>query len=176
MDYEKKSANMRHHTINKSMLILIVHKALDECRRVGLKRAITTTFPANPWFDEECKITKRKLCEGGRTTKNKKDYEKLIQNKKEKYVITRRLELIALGKNNPRKFWKELQQKRKQVENNITISQWLEYAKLLYDQEQDKHRPPTIKATTELFTIENINQGIKRLARGKGQDIDGLQA
>lgn len=54
------------------MLIPFVHKALDECKRARPKREITTTFPTNPWFDEECKIIKRKLHEGGRTKENKR--------------------------------------------------------------------------------------------------------
>lgn len=54
--------------------------------------------------------------------KKTRDYEKMIWNKKENYVSTRRLELISLGKNNPKKLWKELPQKRKQVENIITRS------------------------------------------------------
>lgn len=47
---------------------------------------------------------------------------------------------------------------------------------MLYERNQDKHRPPIVKEDTKLFTIEDINQGIKRMVGGKAQDIDGLQA
>jgi hypothetical protein len=64
---------------------------------------------------------------------NKKKYEKLEHSKKEEYVNARREELISLGKQNPEGFWRELQQRRKQTENNITDAQWLEYVRLLYE-------------------------------------------
>jgi hypothetical protein len=48
-------------------------------------------------------------------------------------MVSRREELIFLGKNNPKLFWKELQPKKVQTENNITASKWFDYARQLYE-------------------------------------------
>ena len=52
--------------------------------------------------------------------------------------------------------------------------QWLEYAKTLYERPEDEVSLPTTTNSGELFSDEDITLGIKRLASGKAQDIDGL--
>lgn len=89
---------------------------------------------------------------------NKIPYKQLIKSKKESYVIARRKERIALGKHNPKGFWKELQQKRKKIENNIIEVQWVEYVKLLYEWTNEKCRPPTIDTSAEFFSMINIKR------------------
>ena len=84
--------------------------------------------------------------------------------------------LISLGKHNPKGFWRELQQRKEQTENSITDVQWLEYVRLLYERFQKKDTPPIVETSMELFTVDDIKQGIKNLARGKAGDINGLQA
>ena len=61
----------------------------------------------------------------------------MIKIKKEMYVTSRK-ELISLGKLNPKIFWRELQQKKKQTDNNISATQWLNYAKFLYERTREK--------------------------------------
>ena len=91
-------------------------------------------------------------------------------------MTARRKDLISLGKHNPKLFWRELQQKRKQIDNNISTTQWVEYAKLLYERNLEKNNPPIINSATELFSMEGVKRGIKKLASGKAQYIDGLHA
>ena len=107
---------------------------------------------------------------------SRNEYDQLIKKKKEEYVNRRRIELINLGKSSPKKFWKELQQRKTQIENNITGTKWLEYAKTLYECDPGERRTMEIETTRELFSQKDIIQGIRRLATGKAQDIDGLQA
>jgi hypothetical protein len=78
-------------------------------------------------------------------------------------------------KTQPKGFWREPQQRRKQTKNNITDVQWLEYARLLYERVHEKDTPPIVKTSVELITMGDIKQGIKKLASGKVEDIDGLQ-
>jgi len=54
-----------------------------------------------------------------------KMYKNMIKIEKEMYVTSRKKELIYLGKLNPKIFWRELQQKKKQTDNNISATQWL---------------------------------------------------
>jgi hypothetical protein len=87
-----------------------------------------------------------------------------------------REELIFLGKNNPKLFWKELQTRKKQTENNITACQWFEYAKQLYEQDPKVDTPPLVNTTTKLFIMQEIEVGIKKLGVGKEKDLVELQA
>lgn len=153
--------------VSKEALVPIILKALQKCKRTMPKKEAKNTSPTNPWFDEECKLAKRKLRKS-MNKENKNEYMELLRGKKEAYVRMRRLELITLGKQNPKKLWKELQQKRKQIINIITRIQWLEYTRTLYECEKDKYKPPIITATNELFTMEDTFQGIKKLGGGKG--------
>ena len=85
-----------------------------------------------------------------------------------------REELIFLGKNNPKLFWKELQASKNQTENNITANQWLEYARQLYEQNLKVEPPPPLVNTatiTKLFTLQEIEVGIKKLGVGKAKDL-----
>jgi hypothetical protein len=65
--------------VHSSLFIPTIHKALSASKRShpGKKRA-TSTFPTNPWYDEECKATERSLKERNLGKENKKKYEKLV--------------------------------------------------------------------------------------------------
>lgn len=91
-------------------------------------------------------------------------------------MAARRKKLITLVKYNPKGFWREIQQKTKKTDNNISVAHWVDYVKLLYERYQEKSNPPIINSTTKLFLVEKVKRGIKNLASGKAQDIDGLQA
>ena len=98
----------KQHFMDKDNLVLTIIKALEECKRSRATREAKNTFPANPWFDEECKRAKRNW-KKNMNRESRKEYDQLIKKKKEEYVNRRRIELINLGKSSPRKFWKELQ-------------------------------------------------------------------
>ena len=91
-------------------------------------------------------------------------------------MVSRRKELIFLVKNNPKLFWKELQPKKIQIGNNITASKWFDYARQLYEQVPKVDPPPLVNTDTELFTIQEVEMGIKKLGVGKAKDLAELQA
>ena len=72
-------------------------------------------------------------------------------------MVSRREELIFLGKNNPKLFWKELQAKKVQTENNITASKWFDYARQLYEQDPKVDPPPLVNTDTKLFTVQELS-------------------
>jgi hypothetical protein len=106
---------------------------------------------------------------------NIKAYKQIVRKKKSNFMISKREELIFLRKNNPKVFWKELQMRKKQTENNITSYQWFEYAKQLYEQDPKVDPPPLINTTTKLFTVQEIEVGIKKFGVGKTKDLVELQ-
>lgn len=103
---EGNKVNEEYVYVNSSMLISIIHKALNACKRSGSRKRATNTFPANPWYDEECKAAKRSIKEKDVSNELKKQYTKLIQAKMEEYVKARRKELISLEKRDPKNFGK----------------------------------------------------------------------
>jgi hypothetical protein len=120
----------------------LIQSALTECKRAKNRKSETNCFPVNAWFDEEYKTTRKTLKESSHKETSLKAYKQIVRKKKVDFMISRREELIFLGKNNPKLFWKELQTRKKQTENNITAYQWFEYAKQLYEQDPKVDPPP----------------------------------
>jgi len=105
-----------------------------------------------------------------------KSYKQLLSKKNTDFMVSKREELIFLGKNNPKLFWKELQPKKIQIGNNITTSKWFDYARQLYEQVPKVDPLPLVNTDTELFTVQEIEMGIKKLGVGKAKDLAELQA
>jgi len=91
-------------------------------------------------------------------------------------MVSRREELIFLGKSNPKLFWKELQSKKIQIGNNITASEWFDYVRQLYEQVPSVHPPPLVHTDTKLFMVHEVEMGMKKLGVGKEKDLAKLQA
>ena len=60
-----------HSHVHSNLLIPIIHKALSACKRSRPRKRATSTFSANPWLDEDCKVAKRSLREGKFNKENK---------------------------------------------------------------------------------------------------------
>ena len=91
-------------------------------------------------------------------------------------MVSRREELIFLGKNNPKLFWKELQPKKVKIENKITYFEWFCYARQLYKQDTKVDPPPLVNTDTKLITVQEVEMGIKKLGVGKEKYLAELQA
>src|SRR4051794_39431893 len=96
-----------------------------------------------------------------------KSYKKILRKKKIYFMVSRIEELIFLGKNNPKFFWKELQPRKLQTENNITASKWFDYARKLYEQDPEVDPPPLVNNDTKLSMVQEVEMGIKNLGVGK---------
>jgi hypothetical protein len=155
--------------------INLIQSALTECKREKNSKFETNCFTVNFWFDEECKTTWKNLKESSQKEINIKAYKKIVRNKKDYFMISRREELIFLGKNNPKLFWKELQMRKKQTKNNITTYQWFEYEKKIYEKDPKVDPPPLVNVTTKLFTVHKIEVSIKNLGVGKTKYLVELQ-
>jgi hypothetical protein len=126
-------------------------------------------------FDEECKKTRRRWKESNKDNIKVKAYKHIVRKKNVDFMVSRRENVIFLGKNNPKLFWKELQPKKVQTENNITASKWFDYARQLYEQDPKVDPPPLVNTDTKLFTVQDVEMGIKRLGAGKIKYLDEFQ-
>jgi len=107
---------------------------------------------------------------------NVKLSKQILKRKKDEFMQTRREELIYLSKNNPKLFWKELQPRKKQIENNITANQWFEYARQLYEKESEEEpHPPRINTNSKLFTLQEVENGTKKLKTRNTKELVELQ-
>ena len=57
-----------------------------------------------------------------------------------------------------------------QTENNITASKWFDYARQLYEKDPKVDPPPMVNIDTKLFTVQEVEMGIKRLGAGKSKE------
>jgi hypothetical protein len=62
-----------------------------------------------------------------------------------------------------------------QTENNITTFEWFDSARQLYEQDSKVDPPPLVNTNTKLFTVQEVEMGIKRLGAGKAKHLDELQ-
>ena len=67
-------------------------------------------------------MARRTLKKEGEGQMDVKLYKQILKKKKYEFMQTRREELIYLGKNNPKIFWRALQPGKKKFENNITVN------------------------------------------------------
>ena len=171
--FEKEEISF--HGLHSHRLTHLIQSALAECKRAKIKKSKTNCFPVNAWFDEECKKARRRWKESDKDNIKLKAYQQIVRKKKADFMVSRREELIFLGKNNPKLFWKELQPKKVQTENNITAAKWFDYARQLYEQDPKVDPPPLVNIDTKLFTEQEVEMGIKRLGAGKAKDLDELQ-
>ena len=121
--FEKEKITI--HSLHSHELTHLIECALAKCKRTKIKKSETNCFPVNAWFDEECKKARRMWKESNKDNIKVKLYKKLLSKKNVHFMVSRREELIFLGKNNPKLFWKELQPKKIQIGNNIRASNGL---------------------------------------------------
>ena len=129
--FEKEKIKI--HNLHIHELTHLIQCALAKCKREKIKKSETNRFPVNAWFDEECKNARRTWQESNKDNINLKAYKQILRNKRVDFMALRREELIFLGKNKPKLFWKELQPRKMQTENSITTSKWFDYARKLYE-------------------------------------------
>ena len=67
----------KQHSMDRDNLVLTIINALEECKRSRATRDAKNTFPANPWFDEECKMAKRNW-KKNMNRESRKGYDQLI--------------------------------------------------------------------------------------------------
>lgn len=75
-----KDSNGENEHLNSSMMIPLVQSALKRYKRSRPKRGISTTFPANLWYDKECKAAKRALKGRKERKENIKECKQLIKS------------------------------------------------------------------------------------------------
>jgi hypothetical protein len=93
------------------------------------------------------------------------------------YYINRKQEkLLHLSKLDPKKFWRQILTHKTKENNMIHLRDWNSYLKNIYESPDVMDNIQTLSTEEEVFSIEDIEFGVKWLAKGKAKDIEGYQA
>ena len=76
----------------------------------------------------------------------------------------------------PKKFQRQILTRKTKDNNKISLHDWNSYLQKLYDSPNVIDNFETLLATKEVFSLEDIDFGVKRLANGKAKDIEGYQS
>ena len=74
----------------------------------------------------------------------------------------------------PKKFWRQILTRKTKANNKIALHDWNSYLKKLYESPNARDFE-TLLTTKEVFSLEDIDFGVKRLENGKAKDIEGYQ-
>ena len=123
-----------------------------------------STFPTNPWFDEECKLLKSYVGECIRNnacsevqTAHKQNYKRIVQQKKRHYQLQVALSLNAMHGTRPSDYWQYWKSLKKQSgPDNLCIE---------LDTFTNHYRDnsiPTFNANFDYAIIDKISEAMSR--------------
>jgi len=168
------------------------------------KKRNSKGFPVNPWFDEECKVMRKKvqsalLVDDPLAREYRKQYKALTKFKKAKYTTKQSELLCKEAQTDSAGFWRKLRGPKNQNVNSITDEQWVEaFSTLLGPEPADFHSGrgalfPTscedcpVNSSDDIggsgtsphaldldITEDEVVSALKKMHRGKAAGIDGI--
>jgi hypothetical protein len=76
----------------------------------------------------------------------------------------------------PKKFWSQILKCHTKENNRIPLKDWNSYLKSFYEFPNAMDTIPIVPTKEEVFSLDDIEFEVKRLANGKVKDIEGYQA
>ena len=74
------------------------------------------------------------------------------------------------------KFLRQILISKTKENSKIALKDWNSYLKKLYESSEVKTNIPTLLTTIEVFSLDDIDFGLRCLSNGKSKDIHGYQA
>ena len=87
-------------------------------------------------------------------------------------IHKRQENVLHLSKVAPKKFWRQILTRKTKDNNIISLHDWNSYLKKLYESPNVINNFETLLTMVEVFSLEDIDFGVKRLANGKAKDIE----
>ena len=75
----------------------------------------------------------------------------------------------------PKKFWRQILTRKTKDNNRIAVHDWNSYLEKIYESLHVIDNFETLLTMKEVFSLEDIYFGVKRLENGKAKDIEGYQ-
>ena len=76
----------------------------------------------------------------------------------------------------PKKLWRQILTRKTKDNNRIALHDWNSFLKKLSESPNVIDNFETLLTTIEVFSLEDIDFGVKRLENGRAKDIEGYQA
>ena len=158
----------------------------------------STSFPNNPWFDQDCKVAKRKVNMLLRRWKQLRDaesfssymvqkklFKRLTKQKKRDHNSCLNASLRVLNRRDPKHFWRILELGKKTektlISDKISQGDWVRHFVGIHQETETNHESPSflVNMVTQLDTdisTEEVHLAIDRMKDGKASGADGLCA
>ena len=91
------------------------------------------------------------------------------------YNRKRQENILHLSKVDPKKFWRQILTRKTKDNNRIALHDWNSYLKKIYESPNVIDNFETLLTTKEVFSLEDIDFGVKHLTNGKAKDIEGYK-
>ena len=91
------------------------------------------------------------------------------------YLSKRWENILHLSKVAPEKLWRPILTHKTEEDNKIALKDWNCYPKKIYESLDIINNIQTL-TTNEVFSLEDIDFGVKHLENGKSKDNEGYQA
>ena len=92
------------------------------------------------------------------------------------YIYKRQENLLHLSKVALKKFWRQILTRKNKDNNKISLHNWNSYLKKLYESLNGIVNFETLITIEEVFSLEDIDFGVKHMENGNTKDIEGYQA
>ena len=92
------------------------------------------------------------------------------------YLSKRKENVLHLSNMAPKKFWRQILTRETKEDNKISLKDWNSYLQKLYETPNIEDNIQTLLTMKEVFSLEDIDFGVKRLENGKDKEIEGYQA
>ena len=89
------------------------------------------------------------------------------------YIHKRRENLLQLSKVAPKKFWRQILTRKTKDNNRIYLHDSNSYLEKVYESPNVIDNFETLLTTEEVFSLEDIDFGVKCLANRKCKDLEG---
>jgi len=89
------------------------------------------------------------------------------------YIIKKKENILHLSKVAPKKLWRKILSSKTKDNNKISLEDWNAYLKNLYKSSNVINNIQILHTDEDVFSLEDIDIGVRRLANGKTRDIEG---
>lgn len=177
-------------------LFIETAKSVGLCKNPRKTTNYTRIFPNKPWFNNSCEARRRgylnlKFKKHGKNWKktlsaNFKQYKSFLDNQQRIFKKETETKLRALKNTDPREYWKIINyacKNKGQKECNISMDElYAHFKNLSFKEQVDSQFDPTTAVhedsiSEELnspFTVEEIQQVIKKLKNNKSSGLDQI--
>jgi hypothetical protein len=153
-----------HSHQRQYILYYINHQSINPLTSINHLTSINQTIGINENMIQHLKIDKINM------------YKSLIKRKTKYYINKMQEQLSELYKLDPKKLWSQILNHNTKENNIFSLRYCNSYLKSIYEFPNVMDTIPIVPTKDAIFSLDDIEFGVKRLGNGKDKDIEGYQA